>query len=434
MIWRDGGVDVNQWLDEYVRRRYGAPGDSAASAWQGLLKTVYSLSNAGASSILTARPALSVKMSDPNWGFASPYDANELLDAWKLLLQDADKLKPSDAYQYDVADVGRQLFSDLGLSIHGDFMQAYIDKDVAKMQDASDRFIELEKDADKLVGTRPELSFEKWQQDATAWATNDDEKKLYSFNAAMLVTQWGATCDSRIFEYSWREWSGLLRGYYAPRWKQFHDFLIAQVKENKPYSEAKLPQVYGRPALRSNAFFAGLADWELNWIHSDKNYPPFKTGDSAAVARQMLAKYEPVMRKAFAVHPAARLAELRNLLNISNGSAAVIFTWTTKNSSAEWKTWKIDVSKFLVDSGIYSIIFHQDKGGLPLEIQSVTLLQNGAKASDDHHAESAGSGKDAVFAIKRDDPIYNAKFELEITARVAGKSDTHGEISVRRLE
>jgi alpha-N-acetylglucosaminidase len=429
MIWRDGGVDINQWLSEYARRRYGAPSKSAAAAWQGLLKTVYSPSNGGASSILTARPALNVKMSDPNWPFASPYDPNELLDAWKLLLADADKLKASDAYQYDVADVGRQLFSDLGLSIHADFMQAYIDKNPAKMQDEANRFIELENDTDKLVGTRPELSFEKWQQDATRWGTNAPEKRLYAFDAAMLVTQWGATGDARIFDYSWREWSGLLRGYYGPRWKLFYDYLIDQVRRGQPYSEDKLPKVYGRPALRSDPFFDGLADWELNWIHSDKNYPPFKPGDSTAVARAMLSKYEPEMRTAFAVRPNSRLVELRARINVSTPQGAIAFTWTPKNTSRQWSTWKIDVSKLLTDTGSYSIIFNPEKGS-PLEIRSVALLQTGANVSEDSHEGSTGDSKPAVYKIKRDDPIFNAKFELEIVARSTG-SDTHGEIAIR---
>jgi alpha-N-acetylglucosaminidase len=434
MIWRNGGVDVNQWLGEYARRRYGVPSESAAAAWQGLLKTVYSPANAGASSILTARPALNVKMSDPNWGLASPYDAEQLLDAWKSLLVDADKLKASDAYQYDVADVGRQLFSDLGLSIHADFMQAYIEKDAAKMQDASDRFIELENDTDRLVGTRPELSFEKWQQDAIRWATTEDEKKLYTFNAAMLVTQWGATGDPQLFEYAWREWSGLLRDYYGPRWKQFHNFLIDQVKQNIPYSEDKLPQTYGRPALRSTKFLSGLADWELNWIHSDKNYPPFKAGDSAAVACAMLAKYEPAMRKAFATNPNKRLADLRSRISVFTPTGAVAFMWTPKSSSEQWSTWKIDVTKLLVDTGSYSVILKQDKGGKPLEIRSVSVLQNGSKASEDLHDESTGANRQATYKIKRDDPIFNAKFELDIDVRTDGIADSHGEVVVRHAE
>lgn len=433
MIWRDTGVNVDEWLGEYATRRYGAESASAKEAWQSFKKTIYSPGTGGASSILCARPALNVKMSDPNWGFASPYDCNALVDGWKQLLADGDKLKASDAYLYDVADVGRQILSDYAMSVHGDFMQAYTDKNPEKMAEASKKFIDIELAADKLVGTRPELSFERWQEDALKWATNDEEKKLYAFNATCLVTQWGADGDSRIFEYSWREWSGLLRDYYAPRWKQFHDFLIAQVKEKQPYSEDGLPQVYGRPALRSNEFFNKLADWELNWIHSDKQYAPFQRGDTVRIARDVLAQFEPDMREAFKTRPNDRLSQLRAKISLAGINGAKAFAWTPKDCSTKLKTWKIDVSKLLVDTGEYTVVFQWEKGGQRLDIAGVKLLQNGSVVSEDKHSGSTGHANEKnTYHLKREEPIFNAKFELEISCRSDGGTESYGSVLVRK--
>ncbi len=49
------------------------------------------------------------------------------------------------------------------------------------------------------------------------------------FNARALLTTW-ADAPGQLTDYAHREWSGLLRDYYYPRWKLFFDWLNHSMK------------------------------------------------------------------------------------------------------------------------------------------------------------------------------------------------------------
>ena len=62
-------IDVEKWLADYARRRYGAVSQNAETAWTVyLLRSAYTRGTNGTefSSIIAARPALDVKKSGPN--------------------------------------------------------------------------------------------------------------------------------------------------------------------------------------------------------------------------------------------------------------------------------------------------------------------------------------------------------------------------------
>ena len=296
MVWREESVDVHEWLSRYVRRRYGADSDAAREAWELLLKTAYKEGTSGVeySSIVAARPALDVKKSGPNAPLLIPYQQTELMRAWELLLKDRARLKTSDGYQFDVVDVGRQALSNLGQELQKEAAQAFKEKDARKFDQVAKRFLELLADIDTLVSTRNEYNFGKWIADASRWGTTEEEKRLYEWNASMLLTLWGPEDEPRIFDYAWREWAGLIRTYYLPRWKMFYEHLAAHLARGSDYSEEGLPKVYGREAFRANDFYGELADWEINWVRSQKTFPATPTGDPVKTAVMMLERYRPV--------------------------------------------------------------------------------------------------------------------------------------------
>jgi alpha-N-acetylglucosaminidase len=59
MTWRDSAPDLNEWVEQYVHRRYGEKNVDALAAWRLLQRSVYSCktNQMGASgSIIAARP------------------------------------------------------------------------------------------------------------------------------------------------------------------------------------------------------------------------------------------------------------------------------------------------------------------------------------------------------------------------------------------
>jgi alpha-N-acetylglucosaminidase len=293
LIWRDGPVDAVAWLHDYSRRRYGAESANANRAWDLLLDGPYAPGTSATeySSIIAARPALHCKKSGPNEGFRIPYPPRQLVCAWELLLKDRDRLQASDGYGFDVADIARQVLSNLGQALQQDVARAHLAKDKPAFEKAAHEFLELIGDVDTVCATRPEYHFGKWVAGARGWGRDDLERDLFERNASTLVTLWGPPDDPQIFDYAWREWAGLIGSYYRPRWEMF----FAYLREHPDYREAGLPQVYGREAFRANEFYRQLADWEIAWTKQRHDLPVKPAGKPAEIAALLLKKYGPLL-------------------------------------------------------------------------------------------------------------------------------------------
>lgn len=287
-------IDLRAWLKQYVTRRYGAFSPATQKAWMLLLEGPYRQGTNGTekSSIVAARPALDVKKSGPNAGLEIPYDPALIIRAQSLLLEDADKLSASRPYRFDLVDVQRQMMTNLGQLIHRKAAEAFRSKDREAFTLHSERFLGMLADMDTLLRTRSEYSFDRWLTEARSWGETEEEKNQMERDATSLVTIWGADGDPRIFDYSWREWAGLINGYYLPRWQKFYTMLQQHLDEGTSYEEAGLPQIYGREAFRANDFYHALAEWELSYVDTyGKARIPATEGDEIDIVKRLFKKY-----------------------------------------------------------------------------------------------------------------------------------------------
>lgn len=438
-MWRKGPIDFAAWLDDYVQARYASSSPKAKEAWKLLCETVYRPGTRGTSTLIAARPALNVRQSDPNWGFAIPYDPTKVLEAWKLLLEAAPEAKDAPGYRFDVVDVGRQVMGDTLHALHADVANAYLDGDKAKLKAAADAFVAFALDMDALCGTEPLLSFDKWMQDARAMEGSPADKDLYAFSAACQVTQWGHNYNRpRIYEYAWKEWGGLIRGYYVPRWQKLHAALAESLEKGTPWQneDTVKSKDYGRPALRATPFLSALADWEDRWIASGHRGTVFRPGDPVAESRRILAKWEPLIREKLATNPIAQLEAVRRRFAEASlkQNGAIVKRWTPKDcSNTEWKTWDIDVTKALDANGEWIVTFTYTHGGARLDIAEVALLQNGVEVSKDAHPGTTGNDNVRnAYTLRFEDPILGAELRLRVKARTHGSANSNGVIQLRR--
>lgn len=287
-------VNLNEWLQKYAERRYGAKSENSLKAWILLSNGPYKHGTNGTefSSIIAARPALDVKKSGPNKGFSIPYPPLLLFKAQALLLKDSDLLHASEPYRFDVVDIQRQLMSNLGQEIHKQAIEAFKQKNRVDFELHTRRFLALLHDVDVLLRTRAEFNLDRWLTDARKWGKTTDEKNLLERDATALVTIWGADGDPLIFDYSWREWAGLIEEYYLKRWEMFYGMLGECLNSDSDYTEQGLPLVYGRETFRANEFYNNLAKWELNFVNTpNKARTPITVGDEINTAKQMFEKY-----------------------------------------------------------------------------------------------------------------------------------------------
>lgn len=284
-VWSDTPIDADKWLINYAQRRYGQSNVRINEAWHILLNTVYSggLTEGGPESIIVARPTF--KKTIDRVLTKLDYDPAELVKAWGLFINAADSLKQSDGFQYDLVDITRQVLANYASPLQQQMVTAYQSKDKASFKLYSTQFLQLMDDMDALLSTRKDFLLGKWIIEARANGVTEKEKNLYEFNARDLVTLWGDK-ESGLREYSNRQWAGLIKGYYKPRWELFFDQLNKSLASGVPFDE--------------HAFDKQVKDWEWQWVNKHDNaYPNTISGNAVEKAKQLFEKYNPIIQQAY---------------------------------------------------------------------------------------------------------------------------------------
>lgn len=283
-VWRSDPIDLKQWLPRYARRRYGKPSGSVNQAWEILKNTAYSggKTEGGPESILTGRPTFAQNTAWTNTTLT--YDPMQLVKAWDLFMKAADTLSGSDGFQYDLVDLTRQVLGNYATPLQQSFVQAYRDGDKKAFDAGAEKFIQLIDDLDRLLGTRKDFLLGTWLADARKWGKTAQEKDLYEFNARDLITLWGDQ-NSPLHDYACRQWSGMLSGFYKPRWEKFFTYVDSCMDHHT--------------AVNIVAFDDELKAWEWHWVHGHEAYPTTPSGDPATTARELYKKYRKMIQKAY---------------------------------------------------------------------------------------------------------------------------------------
>ena len=278
--WRSEAPDLESWLNDYSRRRYGAEIPAAERAWKILANTIYNASAAHGefpvNSVICARPSLDPNQHAREWASTRPYyDTTQLAKAWNLLLDAAPEAKASDGYRYDLCDVGRQVLADLGTRYNRQIIAAYKAHDATALRKLSDKLLGLIRDMDTLAGTRREFLLGVWLSGARSWGETRAEKDLCERNARELLTVW--TGLDNITDYSNRQWNGLLGEFYWHRWQMW----LAALNDSLARGET----------INVSVERARIRDWELSWTSEHDRFSAKPHGDVIAISRTLFAKY-----------------------------------------------------------------------------------------------------------------------------------------------
>jgi len=276
MAWRKESPNLKKWINDYSVYRYGKKLDKAQQAWEILLNTVYNVprdQEQASESIYCARPSLDGSVVNM-WGSTNVYyNPNELKRAFDLLLGCKEELKGIDSYEYDLVDIARQLLSVKGLETHKKIVEVYNNKDNTNFQKYYEDFLNLIEDQDRLLATRKEFLLGTWLEQAKSIGSTEYDKKLNEWNARTLITTWGPRKPAEeLHEYSHREWSGLLKGFYLPRWKIYFEYLLDKLEGENPES-------------------IDFYDWEEKWTKGTEKYPNNPAGDASLLCSTMIQKY-----------------------------------------------------------------------------------------------------------------------------------------------
>ena len=241
--WHTNRIDVTEWLHDYSLCRYGKVTDEIMSFWKGLQESVYGS--------FTDHPRY-------NWQFRpgtvrrGSIKANEAFyQSIETLCQAIPTMKESPLFEVDMIEMTVQYLGGKIEALIQTIELAYQHGDMEKASALETEFEALMIGADRLLCSHPNLRLENWLNYASNWGSTQELKNYYEKNARRIVTIWGPPVD----DYSARIWSGLLRDYYLPRWKN--------------YFEAK----------RSGKTF-DFAEWERTWVEEKQGLSEGKPYDN----------------------------------------------------------------------------------------------------------------------------------------------------------
>ncbi|WP_018631095.1 alpha-N-acetylglucosaminidase [Niabella aurantiaca] len=274
MAWHAQQPNTQQWLHGYLRARYGRLDNPVRDAWDLLLQTVYGKGTGVETfreSAICARPALVVYGASANGALNSQknYSFEKLWTAVKLLMAAGETTKRTDTYKYDLVDLMRQCLADLAIPMQANMAKAYLNNQRDSFAFYSHQFLDLMDDFDALLGTRKEFLLGKWLSDARSIGTTAAEKDLYEKNARGLITIWGPYDSSAIqYDYAARQWNGLVRTFYKPRWEKFITMLADALTKapDQQYREVNINHRFQRPRNNANDFYRAISRWEADWV------------------------------------------------------------------------------------------------------------------------------------------------------------------------
>ncbi len=282
--WMEKPANKLDWVKEYTTSRYGQVNVQAQNAYDKLYQSVYNCTTGqqGTSEpIVCAQPSLTTDRVSA-WSTAViSHNTDFVIEAADDLLSQVEALSGNN-YNYDLLDVTRQALTDYATTLlqqlNSDWNKG--GKDNADFAARSQHYLNLIEGIDKLLNTHQSYRYGNWGAMARAiasepaavagGATSADADWLEHDNLRLQITSWDTKNNWSLFDYSNREWGGMLKDYYMPRWKLYFDHLL---------KGSALPSWY---------------EWGKGW-QKDTNhtyqYTAAPEGNTKTIAKELFNKY-----------------------------------------------------------------------------------------------------------------------------------------------
>ena len=289
-------IDFDSWIKDYMDRRYGGSCIGLEHAWSLLLQTCYKddgYEENEVGSAVASRPQMIPYMTGPCCYAKVFYDMNIFEQAALQFLSVSSEFAKSDGYQYDLCDITRQVLSNRFYTNQLEFASAYKKKDISAVKRIAKKQLELLKDLDYITSFRSEMCLSRWLCDAEKLASDDEERKYFIFNTKVLLTLWGDinSTEYLLYDYSWREWNGLIKGYYYERWNMFYNKVIYCLENGKRFKDRKFNNYNLRLKHLKYPLGKEMGEFERKWCEKYEVYEYPKDKDVVQTAEKLLKKY-----------------------------------------------------------------------------------------------------------------------------------------------
>lgn len=302
--WRDRKFSKEEWLQGYVKARYGAGDPVLEKAWQILGSSIYNCpagnnQQGPHESIFCGRPSLN-NFQVKSWSkMRNYYDPASTLEAARLFVSVADQYRGNNNFEYDLVDIVRQALADQGRRQYLLTIADYNSFSKSDFEKNAERFLEMLLMQDRLLGSRPEFRLGSWTEAARNCGTTPGESDLYEWNARVQITTWGnreCADNGGLRDYANKEWHGLLRDFYYPRWEKYFKELSLQMERNSHPDPSALGEGENSNKTSTELFAMALPsgpsiDWyalEEPWTLRTNEYSSLPEGDPIEIAKEIL--------------------------------------------------------------------------------------------------------------------------------------------------
>jgi alpha-N-acetylglucosaminidase len=209
-FWQSGPIDLDAWIANYSLTRYGAHDADITKAWHLLIESSYAS--------FVDHPRF-IWQLEPGSNRSSINPDAKVIEAAEHLLAASGRLKANPLYRDDAIEVVAMAAGIRADQLIKQAVKFYAARDFSRGEKSADMAFGILGNVDRLLASHPNLQLKSWVDSARARGDTPAERDHYERDAKMLVTLWGS--DGEIDDYSSRIWSGLIGGYYVPRWRMY---------------------------------------------------------------------------------------------------------------------------------------------------------------------------------------------------------------------
>lgn len=252
--WSAKAIETQKYFKDWIAVRYAGTGaaipDSLNQAWDLLRTTVYNSTDLGIFQVPVSVYQLSPTLSgilDRRGHSPHPtalhYDPKTLQHIWTLMhnaVETQPKLWDVPAFTFDLVDVSRQVLSNAFADEYAALLKGYntTATPTDTLAESGDNMMDLLNGLDRILSTTERFTLRKWLSDAKRWADSIDDQTTIAFDARSQITVWGI--QSYLNDYAAKAWSGLVSGYFGPRWEMLIDAVVDARRENKTVDNKQL--------------------------------------------------------------------------------------------------------------------------------------------------------------------------------------------------
>lgn len=326
----DAEWDLVRELDALASRRYGSAAPELREGLRLLADSVYTPDKereGGLESILCGRPAWDMAKASTWSSGRRYYDVSAAFKAVRLFLAAAARdplLAENEGFRYDVLDFARQAVADSFFNRLQEIRTAFQAKDLAGYDQGTAAFLALADDLDAMLGSHRQFRLGSWTEQARAREKGKEAKEHEAFLAKMLVTTWCGEIQA-LNDYSNRQWSGLIRDFYIPRWKCFFAWQRKTIAENM------------NPRDAAKGFLKECGELELAFARNGKKYSGKAVGSPLSAVKGLMAGHG---------------SELARLLGRDAGGGG--YSWSV---SAGDDAFRVDVTDSFMQAGVFRIVW-----------------------------------------------------------------------------